>query len=289
MADKKSNNTKVMAIIGAVFVVMVILMLIAAPPAPPPAEGETATESAETPADASSSTATDATLDINEALSDRIIGDTNAPLKVVEFASLTCSHCADFHKETLDQFKTNYIDTGKAYLIFSEFPLNGPAMEATKIARCLPKDKYFDFTHMLFKEQETWVQLPDYKGWLKTKAGEFGMSPEKFDACLANKELEDGIADRMKVAQERWKITATPSFVFNDDTVISGSYPYDAFETLVKQELDKATGVAPAPAQNSTGANAVPVTPESVPPGDQPAETPPSESEAAPAEPPKEE
>ncbi len=292
MADKKSSNTKIMVTVGAVFVVLVAAMLFSYKPVPPP-DGVSAPDASSSAAieqisaeqsSAAEETATNtppglpAAFDINEALSDRILGDTNAPLKIVEFASLTCSHCGDFHRETFDKIKANFIDTGKAYVIFTEFPLNAPAMQATKVARCLPKDKYFEFTHMLFKEQATWTVMPDYKGWLKTKAIELGLPPEQFDACINSSQLEQSIATRMKAATSRWDISATPSFVFNDGTTISGAYGYEAFAKLIEEEIAKVKDGVPAERQSGD----TPLSPQSVRPSEMPT---PAATESAPTPP----
>ncbi len=93
-------------------------------------------------------------IDTAAAISDRILGDPNAPIKISEHSSLTCGHCGNFHKGTFKELKKRLIDTGKAYLVFSDFPLNGPAMHASMVARCLPQDQYFDFLQMLFETQD---------------------------------------------------------------------------------------------------------------------------------------
>jgi protein-disulfide isomerase len=239
MADKKSNNTKIMLIVGVLllaFVAALAFTMQSEEPSIDTASTETV-QTAETSAE-ESYTLTQA--DIDNALGDRIIGNTGAPMKIVEHASFTCSHCGDFHKHTFDQLKSNYFDTGKAYLVFADFPLNGPAMEASKVARCVPSDKYFDFVSLLFKEQETWISDQDYRGWLKTKAGEYGLPAGKFDACINSTEIEEGIKAWMKVAQEEFDVVSTPSFIINNKTNITGAYQYEAFAELLKQEEEKA-------------------------------------------------
>ena len=237
MTDQKSNSSKVILIIVALLVVAAVAFFAMKKPEQAPTE-ITATEATTDTTETAETEA--APVDVEAALSDRILGDTNAPLRIVEYASFTCSHCGDFHRHTFDQLKTNYIDTGKAYLVFADFPLNAPAMEASKVARCVPKDRYFDFIGVLFKEQEAWISLADYKGWLKTKAVEHGLQEGQFDACVNSPEIEQGIKDWMKVAQEKSQITSTPSFVINNKTTVSGAYQYDAFAELLNQEQAKA-------------------------------------------------
>jgi protein-disulfide isomerase len=270
MTEKKSSKLT-MAIVAVLFAVLLGgLLLTQSKKAPAPEATSVAEQAA---IDASGVTpAPVASIDVAAALSDRVLGNTSAPLKIVEHASLTCSHCGEFHKTTFDQVKANFIDTGKAYIVFSDFPLNEPAVKATMVARCLPQDKYFDFTHMLFLKQEEWAYDDNYLAWLKTAAGEQGLSPEQFDACVASTELEEGIKSRMQSVQDQWHITATPSFVLNNKTTLSGALPYDAFEKALNEELTRASPgaaeAAPAPAAEPASA---------APPPTEGAETPPQE------------
>ena len=96
-------------------------------------------------------------------LADRSLGNPDAPVQVHEFASLTCTHCADFSKQTFEAFKVAYIDTGKVFFTYHDFPLNAPALEATMIARCLPETRYFQFVSFLFQTQDKWAFSEDYK------------------------------------------------------------------------------------------------------------------------------
>lgn len=257
MTEKKSTNIAVMAIVVVLLAAGAFFYLkksgVQVPAADPAAVEQAvdaavqaATDQAATPPEVS------ATFNLDDALSDRILGDTNAPVKIVEYASLTCSHCGEFHQNTFDQVKTNYIDTGKAYLVFSDFPLNAPALHGSMLARCLPKDKFFDFVSTLFKRQEEWAFNTDYQVWLKARAVESGMSEAAFDACLANKELEEGITSRMKVVQEQSKVSSTPTFVLNDGEPMSGAFGYEAFQKSLDDALAKAANPAPEAAPAAT-------------------------------------
>ncbi len=248
MTDRKSNGTKVILIIGALLAVLAIGIISTMKPGDKSGVAPTETQTA---AEAPQAATDTATVDVASALSDRVLGDTNAPMKIVEYASFTCSHCGDFHRHTFDQLKTNQIDTGKAYMVFMDFPLNQPAMDASKVSRCVAKEKYFDFMGVLFKEQDAWITSPDYKSWLKTKAGEYGLSEAQADACLNSTEIEAGIKDWMKVAQEQWQVSSTPSFIINNKTTVAGAYQYDAFAELLTQEAAKeASGEAAPPPAN---------------------------------------
>ncbi len=184
-------------------------------------------------------------IDVKAALSNRILGDPNAPIKISEHSSFTCGHCSAFHKETFKQIKEAFIDTGKVYLIFSDFPLNAPALHASMAARCVAHDKYFDFTEMLFETQEDWAFERNYMNLLQKKAAEYGLNKNEFKACIGNEELQEGIAARQSAAQNQWKINSTPSFVINNKTTISGGRPFEEFEKIINEELAKLEGSSP--------------------------------------------
>lgn len=179
----------------------------------------------------------DSGINVEEAKIERTIGNLSAPIKIVEHASLTCSHCATFHLNTLPEVIKNYVETGKAYIVFSDFPLNAPALHGTMISRCLPQDQHSAFIKNLFETQATWAGEAHYLDLLKQKAASFGMSEEKFNACIGSKELENSIVERIKAVQEQWKITSTPSFVINNQVVISGALPYAEFDKKVQEAL----------------------------------------------------
>ena len=193
--------------------------------------------------------ASSVTIDVNTALSERILGNTSAPVKISEHASLTCGHCGAFHRETFDKVKKDYIDTGKAYLVFSDFPLNAPALQAAMVARCLPQSKYFDFIHMLFVRQEEWAyDARGYLDFLKAEAGKAGLDAPHFKACVESKELEEGIKNRMQGAAAQWNISSTPSFVINNRATFSGAMPYEEFRKALDSAIENKE---PTPAGNA--------------------------------------
>ena len=117
-------------------------------------------------------------------VTDRILGDVNAKVTIVEFASYTCPHCGDFHKNVLPEIKKNYIDTGKARLILRPLPLDNLALAVAKLTFCVPHDRYYNFAGAFFNSQNAWVPAPDRLAALKNIATMGGMTPEQFDACL---------------------------------------------------------------------------------------------------------
>lgn len=170
-------------------------------------------------------------------LDSRSLGNPNAPVKIEEFASLSCSHCAAFHKQVFPELKSKYIDTGKVYFTFSDFPLNAPALDGTLITRCMPGERYFAFLSMLFETQDKWAFSQDYKTILGQNAKLAGMSDDAFNECLANQNLKEGIVARMQSNQTKHGINSTPSFVINGTTVITGALPIDAFDQAIADAL----------------------------------------------------
>ena len=213
----------------------------AATSAEPTATEETTAAAPETaPAEA-------VTIDVEKAFAPRVIGKPDAPIKIIEYASLTCSHCAHFHNDVLPELKSKYIDTGKVFFEFREFPLNDPALKAALTARCLPEDKYEGFIALLFKTQEHWAGGLDYMAALKQNAKLAGMSDATFDACQADPKLKEKMAELMQAGQEKWKINATPTFIVNDGAeIISGAQPVTEFERVFRKVSGDAVGEAPA-------------------------------------------
>jgi protein-disulfide isomerase len=148
-------------------------------------------------------------------LADMSIGDPNAPNVVVEYASMTCPHCANFHQKLFPELKSKYVDTGKARFIFREFPLDKLAALASMVARCSGADGYFPMIESLFKSQESWARAEDPMAKLSEVAKQGGFSQEKFDQCVEDQALFDKIVQVRKGASESFKVNSTPSFFVN--------------------------------------------------------------------------
>ena len=168
----------------------------------------------------------------------RAVGNPDAPVKIQEFFSLSCNHCATFHTDAYPRIKENLIDTGKVYFVYEEFPLNGPALYGSMIARCLPEERYNGFIDILLREQDKWAFGGDFKGALMQHAKLAGMSEEDFNGCFNNKELQKAVATNIKEASDAWKVNSTPSFVFNNgERILYGGQSYEQIEQLVNQLL----------------------------------------------------
>ncbi len=179
---------------------------------------------------------TKTTLDQPAIYGTRGLGDPNAPVKIQEFFSLTCNHCAEFHTGAYQDLKTEFIDTGKVYFVYEEFPLNGPALYGSMIARCLPEARYAKFIDVLLRQQDDWAFGGDFKSALKKNAKLMGMTDEEFDACYADKDLQKAIGENIKLASDAWKVNSTPSFVINDgERILYGGQNIETFRKLYTQ------------------------------------------------------
>ncbi len=175
------------------------------------------------------------TIDLEAALAPRSIGNPDAPVKIQEFASLTCSHCAHFHKETFPDLKAKFIDTGDVYFTFTDFPLNAPALDAAILSRCMPEQHYFKFIKLLFDTQNQWAFTQNYKKTLSQNAKLLGASDELIEACWDSKELRQTIVDRMQAASKEHEVKSTPSFVFNNEETMPGAQQIKMFEKKIER------------------------------------------------------
>jgi protein-disulfide isomerase len=168
-------------------------------------------------------------------LDDQTVGSATAPVTIVEYASVTCPHCAVFHNETYPKLKEKYIDTGKVRLIFREFP-TGPvnaSIAGFMLARC-SGDKYFPMIGAMFEQQQAWTANP-YEGLLRI-ARQAGMTQEAFETCLKNRELANKIVDTGRRAVEKFGVESTPTFFVNGNKIV-GAQPLAAFEKAIEAAL----------------------------------------------------
>lgn len=172
-------------------------------------------------------------------LAERSLGDASAKVTITEYSSLTCPHCADFHRDVLPQIKENYIDKGLVRYVPRDFPLDGRALAAAMIARCVPPDRYFGFLEMLFRDQQAWARSANPLEDLKVRAQLAGLPPAGVDACLADQELSKGIQGAAAEASKREGIESTPTF-FIDGRKISGAASYDQFKAAIDEAIRKA-------------------------------------------------
>lgn len=151
-------------------------------------------------------------------LQDMVIGKADAKVTIIEYASLTCPHCASFHAEVLPVLKAEYLDTGKVKLVYRDFPLDNLAFAGAILARCGGPEKYFTFLNVLFAQQRQWATASDPKAAL-TQIGRLGgVSAEQFDKCLADKALGDYILNSRLEGNQKFNVNSTPTLIINGKT-----------------------------------------------------------------------
>jgi protein-disulfide isomerase len=163
---------------------------------------------------------------------DRVLGKADAPVTIVEYASLTCPHCAHFATTVLPKIKEKWIDTGKAKLVFRDYPLDEPALRAATVARCEPPAKFFGFIDTLFADQQQWALAKDQKAALGRLALLGGMSKTQFDECLANKTGEDKVLQSRLTATQQLGVSSTPTFFING-VKFDGEPSVEAFDAAL--------------------------------------------------------
>jgi protein-disulfide isomerase len=173
-----------------------------------------------------------------EALPDMAMGNDKASVTVVEYASMTCPHCAHFQETTFPEFKKRYIDTGKVRYIFREFPLDTLASAAFMLARCAgDKDpsKYFAMVDTLFRQQDQWVTAKPVPPLLAI-AKQAGFTEKSFNECLANQKLLDGIQNVRQRAIDTFKVHSTPTFFING-AMYAGAMTIDEMAKIIDPQL----------------------------------------------------
>jgi len=165
-------------------------------------------------------------------LPDRALGAEKASVTVVEYASMTCSHCAKFHTTVYPDFKKKYIDTGKVRFILREFPLDPIAAGAFSLARCLPEDKYYPMVEVLFEQQKNWAFVPDPPKALLSIAKQAGFTEQSFEACLTDQKLSQAIEESARRANEKFGVSGTPTFFINGQ-MLRGEATLEALSKLI--------------------------------------------------------
>lgn len=207
---------------------------------------------------------------------DRVLGKADAPITIFEYFSLTCPHCAEFEQDDYPKLKTQWIDTGKAKIVYRDYPLDRNALKAAMVARCAPPDHYAAFVQVLFQTQMDWGMNADPTQALKRIALLGGISENKFNQCINDDALSKKIVAEEYAAQKDYGVDSTPTFFINGKKVV-GALPYDDFV----KELEGKSTVAAGPSTQAGAAAPAATTPEATPPN---AATPNGATPSAPAE-----
>lgn len=169
------------------------------------------------------------------ALPEKFLGEADAPVTIVEYASMTCPHCATFHAQTLPAIKERYIDTGKARLVFREFPFDPRAEAGFMLARC-SDGNYFAMVDVLFNQQRAWASVEDARAALLQISKLAGFSQESFEACLTDQTLLNDVrAVRARGAND-FGVESTPTFFINGGKY-SGALSVDQMSAIIESHL----------------------------------------------------
>lgn len=172
-------------------------------------------------------------------IEDRVLGDENAPVSLIEYASFTCPHCRDFHKNVLPEFRKDYIDTGKVKVIYREVYFDRPGLWASMVARCANPDQYFGMVDLLYSRQADWSHQETAEGIvteLKKIAAFAGLKPEDVDACLNDGDQALALVEWYQTNRDADNITGTPTIF------LEGKSLGNPTSEELKEAIDKALG-----------------------------------------------
>src|SRR5262249_22822165 len=167
------------------------------------------------------------------------LGAKDAPVTIIDYSSMTCTHCAQFEQSVLPQIKSKYIDTGYVRFVFREFPLDVQAAAASVLSRCIASDdagRYFGSIDSIFRQQDQLVNDPIPT--LKRVGSQFRMSDQQVETCLKDQSILDQISADQKIASEMVKINSTPTFIINGRTY-KGYMPFEQVESIIRSQLGR--------------------------------------------------
>ncbi|MGH6783689.1 MAG: thioredoxin domain-containing protein [Sphingomicrobium sp.] len=173
-------------------------------------------------------------------LGERALGNPNAPITVIEYASLTCPHCASFQRDVFPRVKKEFIDTGKVRYIVREFPIGHMSGAAAIVNRCAPEDKYFFLLNQFLTRQPEWVSEDVRPDAIYSVAKASGMTRETFDKCLSNQTIIDGLTE-VKQRGRQFGVIGTPTFFINGRKA-QGEVTFEEIKAMIEQ--------APAPSSS---------------------------------------
>jgi len=168
--------------------------------------------------------------------SDITLGNKNAKVVMVEYSSLSCTHCKEFHLQIFKKIKDEYIDTGKVLYVYRHFPTNRSALAGSKLCQCVGKADFFKMLTTLFESQSSWAFNNSYDTSLLNIAKLGGISEAKYKECQTDKKMEDSILKVAMEASNKLHITGTPTFFVNGDE-ISGDRPFSTFKDMLDKKL----------------------------------------------------
>jgi protein-disulfide isomerase len=169
---------------------------------------------------------------------DFVLGQSNAPVTIIEYASLTCPHCANFHARVLPDVKKQLVDTGKVRLVYRDFPLDQVALAGSVLARCAGRDRYFAFLDVLFRDQANWARSQNPVQALSQIARLGGMGQDKFDSCLKDSALQEAVLKQRLDGNQKYQVNSTPTLLINGKKY-SGGLSFEQIKAVVDSIVPK--------------------------------------------------
>ena len=169
-------------------------------------------------------------------LPDIALGSASAPVTIIEYASMTCVHCAAFHEETWPALKARYVDAGKVRFILREFPLDPLATAGFMLARCAGPDKRNAIVDLLYTQQKSWAFVDKPIEALAATVKQAGISQTDFETCLKNQQLYDQVNQTREGASKAFKVNSTPTFFVNGREM-NGELPIEDFDKVLEPLL----------------------------------------------------
>jgi protein-disulfide isomerase len=168
---------------------------------------------------------------------DFALGDPNATVEMIEYASFTCPHCANFHMQVLPQLKRDYIETGKLRLVYREVYFDRPGLWAAMVARCAGEMRYFGVVDIVYRTQQEWTQgdAATIAGNLRRIGLSVGLTDAELDTCMQDAETAQAMIDNYEVNREEYPIEGTPALVI--DGTLYGNMTYEDIAARIEDAL----------------------------------------------------